>query len=368
MLQTFSGERRALPVPDTRLRLQLALGRMRLNWHMFWKYATGGRSADFVRSRAPMLCEGAPPATIGIEFTNACQLRCPYCDPQNATIRRPAGLMSAETFANVLKQLAELRVRNIRMVGGGEPTLHPEFSEWIQALRPIAPFTSAGTNGQRLTEAICKAMLRALDVIEISVDSDNVAGYEQSRLGGRFDALMSNLKRLRALKLELKSKTLIHIRVMLRPSEESVRPRMLKYWSQFADTLSTQMLKDYFGSCNDLYPLSESPGVPRCVAPFKLMGVNWNGDVPLCHASAYQLREPRGLLLGNVNSATLSSMWRGATIEQYRQGHRWSRPDLTPICRGCHDARSPRVWWKVYDGRVEPQRGRPVGPFPILNP
>jgi len=54
---------------------------------------------------------------------------------------------------------------------------------------------------------------------------------------------------------------------------------MLSFWSRYADTLSTVMLRDYFEAGSDLYHGSGS--MPRCVSPAKLMGVNWNGDVPV---------------------------------------------------------------------------------------
>ncbi len=354
-LQKTSGAETEFPhSPAPRLRWKLALGRTRLNRRMFWNAVKGGHAADLISSHTRPFSEGRPPTTVGIEFTNACQLRCPYCDAQHPRIRRASGLMSEATFENVRDQLRALRVRNIRVIGGGEATLHPSFAQWIRLLRPLAPFLAVATNGQRLTGEICGAMLQAVDVVEISVDSDHAAGYEQSRIGGRFEVLLSGLERLRRMKAELRSKTLLHIRLMLRPSDHPTRFQMMEFWSRFADTLSTQMLKDYFGAGGDLFALDRSLEVPRCVVPFKTIGVNWNGDVPLCHASAYQTGNPRGLLLGNVNCETLASMWRGSLIRQYRQGHRRRCPGLVPICRGCADAWSPRLLGKVYEGRVAP--------------
>jgi hypothetical protein len=338
-------------------RLRVMVGHRRLDWRLFSNGLRAGRILDIIGSRAPLLFEGRPPTTVSIELTNVCQLRCPYCTAQHA-MRRPPGFMSPGTFANLLKQLKELHPRNIRLTGGGESTLHSLFPAWVRELRDVAPFRSVTTNGQRLTDETCTAVLSALDTIEISVDSDNATGYECSRVGGDFDTLIANLRRLRRLKYQMGSRTLIHIRLMIRPSERSHRDRLLRFWLQFGDVISTQKLIDYVGGSNDLFQLTKGNEVPQCVAPHKLMGVHWNGDVPLCDASADQMGEPEGLLLGNINSQPLASMWHGQVISTYRRGHKERLLELTPICRGCTDARSPRIWWKVYNtpaGRPQAQ-------------
>jgi hypothetical protein len=136
-----------------------------------------------------------------------------HCDAQHPTIRGRAGYMSDATFEALVAQLRTLRVRNLRVIGGGEPTLHPRFADYI-------------------------------------------------------------------------------------------RRRML--------------------------------------------GVSWNGDVPLCRGSAFQMQRPEGLLLGNIRSTQLAALWQSPFIRQYRDGHRRRLAHLMPICAHCPDAQRP-AWRKQYD-------------------
>ncbi len=315
---------------------------------MLQNFIRDGHAIDLLLSRAPRFFDSPAPATVGVELTNICQLACPHCDAQHASIRGRSGFMSAETFSRLRGQLRDLKVRNLRLIGGGEPTLHPRFSEWVPGLRGLASFLSVTTNGQRLTPAICEAALSTLDMIEVSVASDHAAGFEQSRGGGDFDLLLANLSRLHLLRARMKSRTLIHIRIMLRPSDRPIEQRLVRFWGQYGDVISTQALQDYFADRGDIFPSARAPGHPLCVLPFRALGVKWTGDVPLCRASSFQTGTPQGLVLGNVNTGTLASIWNGAMIQQYRAGHRSRRPELMPLCKSCPDPQSPRAWRKVY--------------------
>jgi MoaA/NifB/PqqE/SkfB family radical SAM enzyme len=333
---------------DLATRVATIYARRKLDLRMLVAYVRDGHTVDLVRSRAPMHFDADSPATIGIELTNACQLRCLHCDAQHESIRGRAGYMSDEVFARLVDQLRELKIRNLRVIGGGEPTLHARFPELARKLRGIAPFTSVTTNGQRMPEPVRYAMLEAFDVVEISVASDHAEGYEHARKGGDFALLLRNIEALQQLRGRLGARTLIQIRVMIRPSDRPSLPRLLRFWSEHGDVVSTQRLQDYFGHAGDVFPTPRREGYPPCVLPFRMLGVGWNGDVPLCRGSAFQTGTPEGLLLGNITKTTLAEMWRGPIIRQYRDAHRKRDGAAMPVCRGCNDAQAP-AWRRSYD-------------------
>ena len=74
---------------------------------------------------------------------------------------------------------------------------------------------------------------------------------------------------------------------------------------------------------------------PRCTLPFKDLCVTWDGNVPLCQYSATQMGAEPGLLLGNVNTATIAGLWNAPLIRQYREAHRTRHTGKMPICAGC---------------------------------
>src|SRR5215471_4174042 len=107
-------------------------GRRKLDLRMLVRYLRDGRALHLALSRAPMLFEAESPSTLGIEFTNVCQLRCQHCDAQHPEIRGRPGYMSDATFARLVEQVRTLRVRNLRVIGGGEPTLHPRAADYLR--------------------------------------------------------------------------------------------------------------------------------------------------------------------------------------------------------------------------------------------
>lgn len=329
-------------------RLAITYGRRRLDLWMMARYLRDGWGIDLLMSRAPTLHMASAPTMIGIELTNVCQLRCSHCDAQHPVLRGKAGYMTADTFARLLAQLRELRVRNLRLIGGGEPLLHPRFASWVPQLRGLASLVSITTNGQRLTPEISAAALDSLDVIEVSVASDNAAGFARSRTGGDFELLLDNLARLRTLRDRMRSRTMIHIRIMLRPSEQPTVDRLLAFWRRYGDVVSTQRLQDYFDQRGDVFVLGRTQEYPPCALPFRALGVSWDGNVPLCRVSAFQSGTPDGLVLGNIHQTTLAEIWQGALIRQYREGQRRQSPALMPICRNCPDPQRP-AWTKTYD-------------------
>jgi len=307
-------------------------------------YAKVARSAlgripipTMLRSHFPFaLPDGDRPSYLTIEFTNFCNLKCPYCtSPLGIRVR---GMMDEHTFDLLNRQITDFGLARIRVVGNGESTLHPRFSEMIRALARSCRYLNVVTNGQRLNEQIARAILEApVRLLEISADSDAREGYERSRIGGDFVRLLSNLAMLMTLKRELRSPTLIIVRAMIRPSDRGREREILAFWSTHADTAMPQYLHDYtHGNDADVFPHRQQEGaIPRCSLPTKAMIVHWNGKVPLCELSQQQTGIPEGLIAGDIHWQSLKEIWGSPLFAQYRRGHRTRAAELTPICRGC---------------------------------
>jgi MoaA/NifB/PqqE/SkfB family radical SAM enzyme len=252
----------------------------------------------------------------------------------------PRGMMASATFAKVLEDLKQLGTHRVRVVGSGEPTLHPEFASFIAALCQVTPFVSVLTNAQwRHPQKTIDAMLDAgVGVVEVSLNGDDKEGYESSRLGGRFERLLENLTMLNDSKRSRRSPAITNIRVMLRPSERAAENRMIAFWRQYADCVMPQYIFALKRSAyrDDVYmPRQWEEGLyPRCSAPFKALNVLWNGDVPLCSFSVEHVGPP-GLVIGNVMTDSLSDLWHGDVMRQYREGHYRRDHDKMPICKGC---------------------------------
>lgn len=316
--------------------------RVLYRWHSYSRIVTKTLSkvplSTLARSHFPLWFKDAPvPPFLTVEFTNICNLRCTYCTSPLGL--RARGMMNGSTFSRLVEQVKAGKIKRVRVVGNGEPTLHPDFPAYIRRLATVTPFLSMVTNLQRLPDGVLDAMLTApVSLVEVSVDGGNREEYESSRLGGHFDRLQENLRRLKRRRNELKSSTLINIRLMLRPSHQPREAAIVRGWRPFADCV----MRQYVIQRRELVVESDAyesvhrsnEEYPRCSLPFKDLDITWTGDVPLCHYSAAQMGEP-GLLLGNINTRTIEQLWNSETMKQYRNAHRQRIPEQMPICLGC---------------------------------
>ncbi len=106
-----------------------------------------------------------------IEITNHCNLECPICIVQN----RHNYNMTREEFGRIIDGLIEkegyLETINI---SGGEPTLHPEFMEFLDiAQRPEFGRISISTNGLRVASdyAFCEELARRGIYVSLQLDA-----------------------------------------------------------------------------------------------------------------------------------------------------------------------------------------------------
>ena len=110
---------------------------------------------------------------LRISVTDRCNFRCVYCMPKEGLAWLPkAEILSYEEIADVVRQLAPLGLRRIRLTGG-EPTIRPDLHRLVAMLRgvPQVEDIALSTNGVRLGELARPLRDAGLDRVNISADS-----------------------------------------------------------------------------------------------------------------------------------------------------------------------------------------------------
>jgi cyclic pyranopterin phosphate synthase len=110
---------------------------------------------------------------LRISVTDRCNFRCLYCMPLAGVDWLPkANILSYEEIAEVVRQLAPLGLRRLRLTGG-EPTLRPELHRLIAMLRAIPEIEdiALSTNGLRLPQVAPLLKSSGLDRVNMSADS-----------------------------------------------------------------------------------------------------------------------------------------------------------------------------------------------------
>ena len=125
---------------------------------------------------------------LRISVTDRCNFRCRYCLPMSGIRWLPRDdLLTYEEIAEVVRQVAPLGLRRIRITGG-EPTIRPALDTLIRLLRrePHVEDISLSTNGVHLPRLAPALRAAGLDRVNMSVDSlqpSRVAAIARRDLG-----------------------------------------------------------------------------------------------------------------------------------------------------------------------------------------
>lgn len=125
---------------------------------------------------------------LRISITDRCNFRCVYCMPVDGLPWLPkADILSYEEITDIVRQLAPLGLRRLRITGG-EPTIRPDVVALVRMLRAVPGIEdiSLSTNGVKLPELAGKLRAAGLDRVNMSADSlrpDRIAALARRNLG-----------------------------------------------------------------------------------------------------------------------------------------------------------------------------------------
>jgi cyclic pyranopterin phosphate synthase len=125
---------------------------------------------------------------LRISVTDRCNFRCVYCMPERGLDWLPKReILSYEEITDVVRQLAPLGLRRLRITGG-EPTIRPDLVRLIAMLRAVEGIEdiALSTNGVKLPALARDLKSAGLDRVNISSDSlqpDRIAKIARRNLG-----------------------------------------------------------------------------------------------------------------------------------------------------------------------------------------
>jgi len=138
----------------------------------------GGAPADVPRNTVPLTGPmqdgfGRRVEYLRISVTDKCNLRCVYCMPEEGLpwLRREQ-LLSFEEITDIVRQMAALGLRRIRITGG-EPLVRRDLPALVRQLRSIPQIEdiALSTNGVLLEELAEPLRSAGIDRINLSLDS-----------------------------------------------------------------------------------------------------------------------------------------------------------------------------------------------------
>ena len=125
---------------------------------------------------------------LRISVTDRCNFRCVYCMPVEGLEWLPKkDILSYEEITEVVRQLAPLGLRRLRITGG-EPTIRPDLVSLVRMLRDIGDIEdiALSTNGVKLLTLSAPLKEAGLDRVNMSADSlrdDRIIAIARRNLG-----------------------------------------------------------------------------------------------------------------------------------------------------------------------------------------
>lgn len=294
------------------------------------------------------------PITISIEPTTQCNLECPECPSGVKFFTRPTGYIGIDLFRQLLDQ-THAHLQYMYFYFQGEPYLHPQFFELVNAAAQRNIYTVTSTNahflGKRKAEETVKS---GLDRIIISIDGTTQETYSKYRIGGSLEKVLEGTKNLVEAKKILQSKTphIVFQFIVMRHNEHQMGEAKQLAKSIGVDELKSKTVQVYdFEHNADLVPLNETfsryeinsanPSIKNkllnhCWKLWHSCVMTWDGKiVPCC------FDKDASHQLGDINEKHFSAIWQSEAYRHFRAKIIRSRSSID-ICTNCSEGTT--VW------------------------
>ncbi len=336
------------------------------------------------------------PVAIKIDISPLCNLRCTICvhaEPNGNPLLEKQEFhaphkMSVERFRRIIEEIKG-KVSAVSLYYLGDPLVHPDLDEMCRIARDASLNVHLSTNFSFnwSDERVQHFVESGVTHLTVCVDGLSQAKYEKTRVGGRIEWVLRNLKRTvrhRALRRQIFPRIEVQY-VKFRHNEDEVddarklcRDLGVEQFATFQGMLGNYTDDD--PAFQEIVEPKASGRFPTCVWPYASMVIKYNGDVIPCCTYRFARQytpddDPR--IFGNVFATSVFDVWNSPA---YRQARRISRDpqaaDKDPathshFCHGCPTVYQTRKVGAAanYDTRYKAQydelyslnhKGRPV--------
>ncbi len=280
--------------------------------------------------------EPSYPFEINIETSSVCNLRCSCC-PQGIAHKnmRPRGLMSVETFRQVLDHI-DIPIQLAYLHMHGEPFLNPNLPLFVKELNQRQIKVNLYSNATSVDEAALEAVLQNKHVtLTFSVDLLGKVYYENLRVGAKYEETLTKLDALNAV--FDRYNRFFSIMVIL---DNSYADRTDELVSIF-ENLYKRYPRLNGITLGSKFPWPRLPwtgeledrlGKPhhRCKYAFEGLSILWNGDASLC-----SFDYTGECVVGSLLDHTYTEVFNGPKARHFRMLHWRHRDNELPLCNDC---------------------------------
>ena len=153
------------------------------------------------------------PLEVFLELSNVCDLKCAMCPtfsalhPARGTILKETerGFLDSEKLSQPLEAVLT-HALNVHCFGYGEPTIHPQFREFISYISQFEVLIDFFSNGMHLDKSLAEFLVEnKIYSVSISFSGTTKEQYENVYIGGVFEQVLAGIKNLTEAKLAANS-------------------------------------------------------------------------------------------------------------------------------------------------------------------
>lgn len=263
-----------------------------------------------------------------IEPASVCNLRCTMCFQQDRRLHTSPfkGVMSIDTYLNVIDQLSKGGCKAITFAGRGEPLLNQNISKFLEYASGKFQEVKINTNGLLLTKDICHSILQSnVDMVVFSAEGTNHKEYGLTRVGGDFDKLIGNIKMFNHIRKNYYPNSSCQTRVSGVLVNAIDKGKYYRFWNQYVDDTVLSVCEDR----NDTYNNIKGKKCNPCLRLWYRTYIWWNGDCSPCDVDYLEK-----LKFGNIIDKPLNEMWNSFPLADFREKHlSGNRLNCEPCCR-----------------------------------
>ena len=288
------------------------------------------------------------PASLAIEPTTTCNLRCPECPSGLRSFTRPTGQIDLEDFKTYIDQVYQ-DIFYLITYFQGEPYLHNDFFKMIDHASKHKIYTSTSTNAHFLNEDFAEKTVRSgLNKLIVSMDGVDQETYSSYRVGGDLNSVIDGISKLIHWKRRLKSRTpyIVLQFLVLKTNEHQLNDIKVLGRSLGVDKVEIKSAQIYdFKNGNPLIPeqakysryLKNSEGnykikskLPdHCWRLWSSAMITWDGRlIPCCFDKDADHQ------LGSLKTHDFREIWNGEAYRQFRRKVFSVREQIV-ICQNC---------------------------------
>lgn len=258
--------------------------------------------------------------TIVVTINNQCNMRCPQC-AYGRINNTDTEEMSVGIFNTLLSQCREAKVKNIRILGLSEPTLHKKFDEILFILSQYRPMSShIITNGTMLLDdQILDSLLNyPPGNLEVSIDAFTADLYKKVRGGTEtlfqrvVDGTKGYAEKLRegkAVKRWGNYSPVVTVSFVYHPESISEKNDFIEFWEPFVDDIHVRGPHNFSNNANGLESQMVNKFDPMMGCEFlkSKLYIDLKGKGHACTLDFDNI-----FILGDITAGEhISDMWKG---------------------------------------------------------